>query len=162
MDRVKVKLVSKEGETFEVDTKIAGQSNTLVGIFNIKGYKPPVKLTTISSSILKKVIQFCTHIKDNPAPELQRPIITDDFNSLVSPFFIDFFNVDKQELYGLAAAGNHLSIKSLLNLSCAKIAASLKGMDSEMMRDYFQIQKDFTPEEESIIEEEKYKALEFL
>ncbi len=51
-------------------------------------------------------------------------------------------------------AANYLDIKSLLDLSCAKIATLIKGKTPEEIRKTFNIVNDFTPEEEAQIREE--------
>ena len=47
-----------------------------------------------------------------------------------------------------------MDIKSLLNLSCAKVASLIKGKTPEEIRSTFNIVNDFTPEEEAQVTEE--------
>lgn len=51
-------------------------------------------------------------------------------------------------------AANYLNIKSLLDLTCAKVASMIKGKSPEQIREMFGIENDFTPEEEEKIREE--------
>ena len=47
-----------------------------------------------------------------------------------------------------------MDIKSLLDLTCAKVAALIKGKTPEEIRKTFNIVNDFTPEEEAQVREE--------
>ena len=48
-----------------------------------------------------------------------------------------------------------MDIKSLLDLTCAKVASMIKGKTPEEIRKTFNIVNDFTPEEEAQVREEK-------
>jgi len=41
-----------------------------------------------------------------------------------------------------------MDIKSLLDLTCAKVATEIKARSVPQIRKYFSIENDFTPEEE--------------
>ena len=58
------------------------------------------------------------------------------------------------------AGGVHLDIKPLLELSCAKVASQIKNKSVVEIRKYFNIENDFTPEEEAQIQEENRWAEE--
>ena len=59
-------------------------------------------------------------------------------------------------------AANYLDIKSLLELSCAKVASSIKSRSIPEIRKYLNIENDFTPEEEAqIMEENKWAEQSF-
>ena len=45
-------------------------------------------------------------------------------------------------------AANYLNIKPLLDLTCKTVADMIKGKTPEEIRAHFNIQNDFTPEEE--------------
>ena len=51
-------------------------------------------------------------------------------------------------------AANYMDIKSLLDLTCAKVASMIKGKTPEDIRKTFNIVNDFTPEEEAKVREE--------
>ena len=55
---------------------------------------------------------------------------------------------DLESIFDIIIAANYLDIKSLLDLSCAKIATLIRGKSPEEIRKTFNITKDFTPEEE--------------
>ena len=53
-----------------------------------------------------------------------------------------------------------MDIKSLLELSCAKVASLIKGKTIQETRKFFNIENDFTPEEEAQIMDENRWAEE--
>ena len=69
-------------------------------------------------------------------------------HSLVEPWYADYINVEKEELFELIMASNYLDIKPLLELACAKVASLIKNKSIEEIRKFFNIENDFTPEEE--------------
>ena len=56
--------------------------------------------------------------------------------------------------FELILAANYLDIKSLLDLTCAKVASMIKGKTPEEIRKQFNIGNDFSPEEEAQVREE--------
>ena len=61
-----------------------------------------------------------------------------------------FIDIDDLEvIFDIIMAANYLDIKSLLDLSCAKIATLIRGKTPEEIRKTFNIVNDFTPEEEA-------------
>ena len=59
-----------------------------------------------------------------------------------------------------AMVGSILSIKPLLDLTCAKVASMIKGKTPEQIRKTFNITNDFTPEEEEAVRAENKWAEE--
>ena len=51
-------------------------------------------------------------------------------------------------------AANYLNIKTLLDLTCKTVADMIKGKTPEEIRAHFNIQNDFTPEEEEEVRRE--------
>ena len=55
-----------------------------------------------------------------------------------------------------------MDIKSLLELACAKVASMIKGMTIPETRKFFNIENDFSPEEEAqIMDENKWAEESF-
>jgi len=65
-----------------------------------------------------------------------------------------FVDIDQAILFEVILAANYLDIKSLLDLTCAKVASMIKGKTVEEIRKTFNIVNDFTPEEEAQVREE--------
>ena len=61
-------------------------------------------------------------------------------------------------LFKLLLAANYLNIKSLLSLTCAKVASLMKGKTPDQIRAVFNIRNDYTQAEEEEVRK-KYKDL---
>lgn len=68
--------------------------------------------------------------------------------------------VDQQRLFELILAANYLNIKPLLDLTCQTVANMIKGKTPEDIRSTFNIENDFTPEEEEEVRRENQWAFE--
>ncbi|KAI8112176.1 hypothetical protein M9434_003500 [Picochlorum sp. BPE23] len=159
----KVLLSSSEGKTFEVDEKVASMSITIKEMIeDVEDAGDVVPLPNVKSDILEKVIQFCSHYvqclhdagvteeKDLPNEEKQD---LDKWNK-------DFTRVDQQTLFELILAANYLNIKPLLDLTCMTVANMIKGKTPEEIRKTFNIENDFTKEEEEEVRRENQWAFE--
>lgn len=152
-----IKLQSSDGETFDVEVNIAKQSGTINTMLDDLGMDEedddPVPLPNVSANILRKVITWCTHHKDDPPkPEDDENMEkrTDDIDSWDQ----DFLKVDQGTLFELILAANYLDIKGLLDVTCKTVANMIKGKKAEEIRKTFNIKNDFTPEEEEQIRKE--------
>ncbi|GMR61215.1 hypothetical protein PMAYCL1PPCAC_31410, partial [Pristionchus mayeri] len=65
-----------------------------------------------------------------------------------------FDAIDQQILYGLIIAAELLDIKPLFDSTCKVVAGKLNGMTVEQMREYLDVECDFTEEELKTIREE--------
>ena len=79
---------------------------------------------------------------------------------MVEAWYADFVNLEQETLFELVMAANYLDIKALLELSCAKVASLIKNKSVQEIRTFFNIENDFTPEEEAQIQEENRWAEE--
>ena len=112
--------------------------------------------------ILEKVIDFCKYLKDHQAPEIEKPLKSNDMASVVDPWYADYINLEQEVLFELIMASNYLDIKPLLELSCAKVATLIKNKSIQEIRKFFNIENDFSPEEEQqIMEENKWAEQSF-
>ncbi|CAO2593524.1 S-phase kinase-associated protein 1 [Lemmus lemmus] len=100
-----IKLQSSDGEIFEVDVEIAKQSVTIKTMLedlgmDDEGDDDPVPLPNVNATILKKVIQWCTHHKDDPPPpedDENKEKRTDD----IPVWEQEFLKVDQGTLFEL-------------------------------------------------------------
>ena len=153
----KVTLVTSEGEEVEVDKEIAIKSVLIKSMIDDSSADESIPLPNVKKAILDKVIEFCNYIKDNPPPEIEKPLKTANMSEIVAPWFVKFVDLEKEVLFEIILAANFLDIKPLLELSCAKVASLIKGKGIPEIRSYFDIENDFTPEEEQqIMEENKW------
>ncbi|CAK9075237.1 S-phase kinase-associated protein 1 homolog (Telomerase-associated protein of 20 kDa) (p20), partial [Durusdinium trenchii] len=114
----------------------------------------------VKTAILSKVIDYCKYHKDSPPEEIQKPLKSTNLVECgVSEWDNEYVNIEQEVLFELILAANYLDIKSLLDLTCAKVASMIKGKNTEEIRKQFNIVNDFTPEEEAQVREENRTEL---
>ena len=116
----------------------------------LKEKEPQLTRNQVNESVLKKVIEWCEHHKDDP------PASADDSDSRKKTTDIEewdqkFMQVDQEMLFEIILASNYLDIKPLLDVGCKTVANMIKGKSPEEIRKTFNITNDFTPEEEDQI-----------
>ena len=149
-----------DGENVEVDKEIACKSILVKGIVDDSGIEDEIPLSSVKKAILDKIIVYCTYIHQNTPPEIDKPLRSNNLNDVVSEWYADFVNLDQEVLFELILAANFMDIKSLLELTCAKVASLIKGKTIPEIRTFFNIENDFTPEEEAQIMDENRWAEE--
>ncbi|CAI9769026.1 unnamed protein product [Fraxinus pennsylvanica] len=152
-------LKSSDGETFEVEEKVAVESQTIKHMIEDGCADTSIPLPNVTSKILAKVIEYCKRHVDAAAdgtPATADRVADEDLKT----FDADFVKVDQSTLFDLILAANYLNIKSLLDLTCQTVADIIKGKTPEEIRKTFNIKNDFTPEEEEEVRRENAWAFE--
>lgn len=72
----------------------------------------------------------------------------------ITPWDREFCQVENTTLFDMIAAANYLDIKHMLDVTCDKVAEMIRGKTPEEIRVLFDIQNDFTPEEEEAVRKE--------
>jgi len=158
----KVKLLCSDGEIVEVDVDVAEKSVLIKGLIDDSGTDDEIPLPNVKKPILEKVIKFCEHLKSNQPPEIEKPLRSTDMSQVVGQWHAEYINLEQEELFELIMASNYLDIKPLLELACAKVASMIKNKSVQEIRQFFNIENDFTPEEEQqIMEENKWAEESF-
>jgi S-phase kinase-associated protein 1 len=162
-----VTLVSSDKHTFTVDKKAAELSVLLRNLLEDidQAESTPIPLPNVSGKTLAKIIEYCTHHKDTPPLDDENDKDTFDPNSpkntnIISDWDAAFVGVDNDELFEIILAANYLDIKGCLDLGCKTVAAMIKGKTPQQIRDLFNIENDFSPEEEEQIRKENEWAAE--
>jgi S-phase kinase-associated protein 1 len=106
-----------------------------------------IPLPNVTGPILEKIIEWCIHHKDDPAPAAEDDVKQKTVDD-ISEWDANFVKVDQGTLFELILAANYLDIKPLLDLTCKTVANMIKGKTAEEIRRTFNIENDFTPEEE--------------
>ncbi|KAJ3061740.1 hypothetical protein HDU98_002367 [Podochytrium sp. JEL0797] len=156
-----VKLVSSDAQTFAVERIVAERSVLLKNMIEDVGDSDdsPIPLPNVSAAILKKVLEYCTHHKSEPLPRADEDRDTLDATQSrpaddIEEWDAEFIKVDNEVLFEIILAANYLDIKALLDLGCKTVANMIKGKKAQEIRDMFNIENDFTPEEEEQIRRE--------
>jgi len=136
-----VNLVSKEGDSFPVDTEVARMSELVKGMLEDDSGDDDdtteIPLPNVKAAVLKKVIEFCSHYKSEPMTEIKKPVQSTDVAKLVQKWYADFVNVEKILLFDLIIAANDMDIKPLLDLVTLSITDMIKGKTPEETRKVF-------------------------
>ncbi|KAJ9470567.1 SCF ubiquitin ligase complex protein SKP1a [Diplonema papillatum] len=121
-----------------------------------------IPIPNVNGRTLEYVLEYCEHHWNNRPDPIDKPL-RGRIDDVISPWDRKFIWTDlikggdeKQHelLIEVIMAANFLNIKDLLDLTCATVASLLKGKTTEQIRALFNIDNDFTPEEEEKIKEE--------
>ncbi|KAI4970387.1 hypothetical protein ZWY2020_001301 [Hordeum vulgare] len=167
----KITLKSSDGEEFDVDKTVAMESQTLRHMIEDECTDNAIPLPNVTSKILSKVIEYCNqHVQARPKPTDSAVADAATNSSTCGPcanYTVDMkswdaelIKVDQATLYDLILAANYLDIKGLLDLTCQTVADMIKGKTPEEIRKTFNIENDYTPEEEAEIHKENQWAFE--
>lgn len=155
-----LKLVSQEQQKFSVSRKVAMQSELVKTMAEGDEDAQDIPLPNVKATVLAKVINYMTYHAENPPKEIEKPLKSATMSEVVSQWDADFVDVNQELLFELILAANYMDIKPLLDLTCAKVASMIKGKSPEQIRKTFNIQNDFTPEEEEAVRAENKWAEE--
>lgn len=157
-------LISQESERIKVPVKIGIQSNLIKSMIKNDDDDEveddfennlEIPVINVTAPILRKVIEFLQyHFENGPMKEIEKPLKSDNLSDSVSEWDSKYIDLENDILFNIILAANYLDIQSLLDLSCAKVATMIKGKSPEEIRKTFNIENDFTPEEEEQIREE--------
>ena len=161
MDKM-ITLVSTDGEKMQVTAKAAQRSQLVKGIIEDYPDDAEVPLNNVKSNILKKIKEYLDHYQDSEPKEIERPLASQNYQECVDAWDYEFINVDLDLIFEIILAANYMDITPLLELASSKIASIIKGKTPEEIRKTFNIQNDFTPEEEQQIRDENQWCMDNL
>uniref|UniRef100_D3TKL6 SCF ubiquitin ligase skp1 component n=1 Tax=Glossina morsitans morsitans TaxID=37546 RepID=D3TKL6_GLOMM len=157
-----IKLQSCDNEIFIVDIQTAKCSGTIKTMLEDCGMEDcdniVVPLPNVSSSILRKIMEWASHHKDDKstADDDDDDDDNDDDDDdgdndedNHSAWDADFLDMARFDLFALIRGANYLDVESLLSAACRTAADMLKGKTAQEMREMFKIKNDLTPAEEA-------------
>jgi S-phase kinase-associated protein 1 len=151
-----ISITTSDGITMDVERPVAERSILIKNLLEDLGGESDesIPIPNVNEAVMKKVLEWCTHHKNDP-PATQ----DDDSDSRKKSTDIDewdqkFMQVDQEMLFEIILAANYLDIKALLDVGCKTVANMIKGKSPDEIRKTFNIQNDFTPEEEEQIRRE--------
>jgi len=107
-----------------------------------------IPMPTIQGEILKKVIEYLDHYKTTEPKKIPHPRPSTNLSEVTDEWDITFLNLfDLDATFDLVEAANYMDIKSLVELSCAKIASLLKEKPPGDLNMMFNIESDLSEEE---------------
>ncbi len=148
-------LLSSEQVKINIDSKSAERSSLLKGLIQDYTEDTDIPMPEIKTDILKKCVDYLTHYKDSEPREIPKPLPSANLLDVTDEWDVNFIGIDLDSVFDLINAANYLDIKQLLDLSCAKIASTMKGKSAEEIRTIFNLENDLT--EDEIKEFEEYQ-----
>eukprot|EP00512_Aurantiochytrium_limacinum_P003696 CAMPEP_0171499736 /NCGR_PEP_ID=MMETSP0958-20121227/8595_1 /TAXON_ID=87120 /ORGANISM="Aurantiochytrium limacinum, Strain ATCCMYA-1381" /LENGTH=198 /DNA_ID=CAMNT_0012034327 /DNA_START=17 /DNA_END=613 /DNA_ORIENTATION=+ len=146
-------LVSREGEKLEVPLNVAQLSGLVKEMTSdAEEDEDNIEIPVSEASIetLEKVVVFCKYHVDVEWRPVKKPLPAekiDDFSQIVPKWDAEFLqNEPVTAIADLLKAANFLDIKSLLDLTCAKIASLVRGRTKKEMRETFGLTEAQLPE----------------
>lgn len=104
-----------------------------------------IPLTTIDSIILEKILKWTDQYKNTEQPTAEQ--IKNKRADSISQWDEEFLKMPLRDLYELIKACNYLNIPGLIWLCTRHVAYMIKGKDTEEIRQLFNIENDWDPEE---------------
>ncbi|CAD5221828.1 unnamed protein product [Bursaphelenchus okinawaensis] len=112
------------------------------------GTSIPIK--NVKSDVLEKVLHWCEYHKEDE-PLTDEELKNKDRNVHICAWDAEYLKMDDQLLLEVIKAANYLDIQELLDITCKHVANKLKDKSPEEIRAAFNIENDFSPEEEAKI-----------
>ncbi|CAA7048226.1 unnamed protein product [Microthlaspi erraticum] len=157
----KIVLRSSDDQIFEVEEAVALQSQTIAHMIEDDCVEKGVPLANVAGNILAIVVEYCNKHVVVVVPDGDGDSSSSSSEEELKKWDDDFISkLDKPTLFSLILAANYLNIKNLLDLTCQTIADMIKDNTVEEIRETFNIESDFTPEEEAKVREETKWAFE--
>ena len=108
----------------------------------------------VSHQVLDKVLEWCKHHQNDANSTGDDDADSRKKTTDIEEWDQKFMQVDQEMLFEIILAANYMDIKALLDVGCKTVANMIKGKSPEEIRKTFNIQNDFTPEEEDQIRRE--------
>ena len=142
-------LQSSNGIEFELDQELAKTSVTIKNLIEDAGIDNAIPLPGVTSNTLENVIEYLTTLMPVDEPK-QKPEEEDKDKKVMD----HYAKMDQTTLFEMILAANYLEIKVLLDVLCKTVANTIKGKNPEEIRKTFNVENDFTPEEEEQVRKE--------
>ncbi|KAG7579813.1 S-phase kinase-associated protein 1-like [Arabidopsis thaliana x Arabidopsis arenosa] len=138
MSSNKIVLTSSDDESFEVDEAVARKLEIIPDMI---ADDKAILLQNVTGMILAIIIEYCKKHVDDVDSEAK--------NELVMTWDAEFMkNIDMETLFKLLIAADYLKVKGLIDLTSQTIADYVKDKSPNEFREIFNIENDYTPEEE--------------
>ncbi|KAG7636779.1 SKP1-like protein 17 [Arabidopsis thaliana] len=138
MSSKKIVLTSSDDECFEIDEAVARKMQMVAHMIDDDCADKAIRLQNVTGKILAIIIEYCKkHVDD---VEAKNEFVTWDAE------FVK--NIDMDTLFKLLHAADYLIVIGLKNLIAQAIADYTADKTVNEIRELFNIENDYTPEEE--------------
>ncbi|KAI1425339.1 s-phase kinase-associated protein 1 [Xylaria sp. FL1777] len=157
-------VVSNDGFEIQASLLAVKQSITLGTMLELLDEDQttdlPIPVPEVDGETLQKITEWCEYHREDSISEQDKQQKTPEGKRKkvrasrwnIPKWDADFLaSVDNNSLLKLANAANYLEIPILLQYTIYKIAQKLVGMSTQEMREFLNIQNDFSAEEEASI-----------
>nr|CAD1841821.1 unnamed protein product [Ananas comosus var. bracteatus] len=162
-----VKIWSYDGVVVEVPEAVAIQSVVIKHVVEDVGVEDPIPTPNVVGDVLSKVFEYCTKhaefdattaaaaaVKSGPNDEPAAAAAAAAAMEKMENWDRQFINLPLDTLHDVLNAADYLEIQGLLDLCLDKVASAITQKTAEEIRRDFNIQNDFTPEEEEAVRRE--------
>ncbi|VVB06321.1 unnamed protein product [Arabis nemorensis] len=158
MSKKMIVVKTSDDKTFEIDESIAIQSETIAHLVEDDCAANVIPLSNVTSEIFSKVIAYCgKRVAGGGDPDTS----SDEAKEDLKKWDAEFMEMDQSMIFDLILASNYLNVKGLLDLACQTVADMIAACKSaDEIRAKFDIENDFTPEEEEEVRRENQWAFE--
>jgi len=149
--------LSSDGVELQCAREVAERSvliKNIIGDLGEESLVDAIPISNVNEAVLKKVIEWCEHHRSDPPATNEDDADSRKKTTDIEEWDQKFMQVDQEMLFEIILAANYLDIKALLDVGCKTVANMIKGKSPEEIRKTFNIQNDFTPEEEDQIRRE--------
>ncbi|KAK8623164.1 hypothetical protein V6N13_118055 [Hibiscus sabdariffa] len=163
-------LIAADEQEFEVEEAVAMEFGIVKTYFedNPDSCDEPIPLPNVESKYLSKVIEYCRWHLDHKARKPAKPPPKYQFfqsegeeDSEAEAFDRELFNsLDNEGMRQMVLAANYLDVKDLLEMMVQAVANKLANKSVEYVRRFFEIENDYTPEEEAELRKQNEWAFE--
>ena len=119
-------------------------------------------ITKVSKGAFEKITDFLKIVKEEGAPDIERPLITADMTQVTSERYANMIALDKEQVFELANAAQYLKLESLHHLACAKVASFLMGKNPDEVRAVLGVPDDLSADMKAQIKEENEFAAKLI
>ena len=155
---MELKFKTNDNEIIFVNNNIIKMSKFIDNMIEINDNDDDVEiiyLPNVNSKCFNKIIEYCTYYENKQIKPIKKPLISNNLIECgVSEWDVAFIDIEQEFLFDLLMSVNYLDIDGILDLACAKIASMIKSKTPEEIRNQFNIENEFTPEEEKFLNEE--------
>ena len=152
-----VTLLSKQGIEVRVSAAACAVSDMLRPMLpeeddEDQGNEPEqLPVPNVDTDVLQHICRFLEYNADTPMKELPlKALSTNKLSDLVQGWYADYVaDMEQPFRERLVIAADYMGIQPLYLLCCAFMATIIRTSTPDMIRSYFSIVNDFTPEEEA-------------
>ncbi|KAL5100631.1 hypothetical protein RYX36_004958 [Vicia faba] len=143
-----ITLKSSDGVLFDVETNIVKEMKTIQSFMDESEDITTIPLANVLSQHLATIIEYCKkHVSEDETEDARNKFDVESTKELSG-----------EDMKLLFLAANYLNIRSLLDLLAGALADHIKNKSVEFVREFFNVENDYEPEEEAKLREENQWA----